>query len=102
MRNYGMRNCAIYLYSHLLAKKKLPLQQKIEVTKGTYLTLLNRKNKNYIFTMSKSGKYWKDMVEDINRYGKITINTIVEEDDYLIFSLGKQSFKPSNEWISLR
>ena len=52
--------------------------------------------------MSKSGKYWKDMVEDINRYGKITINTIVEEDDYLIFSLGKQSFKPSNEWISLR
>lgn len=97
-----MRNCAINLYSHLIAKKKLPLQKKIEVTKGTYLTLLNKKNKNYIFAMSKSGKYWQDMIKDINEFGKIEIKTLVDEKEYLVFSLAKQPFQPSDEWINLR
>lgn len=96
-----MRNCAINLYSHLIAKKKLPLQKKIEVTKGTYLTLLNRKNQNYIFAMSKTGKYWNDMIKDIQRYGKFTINIMVDEKDYLVFSLAKQTFQPLEKWVTL-
>ena len=93
-----MRNCAINLYSHLVVRTKLPLQKKIEVAKGCYLTLLNRKHKNYIFALSKSGKYWEMMISDIQKYGKLTIEIMVEEKEYLIFSLAKQTFKPLDKW----
>ena len=52
--------------------------------------------------MSKSGKYWQDMIKDINEFGKIEIKTLVDEKEYLVFSLAKQPFQPSDEWINLR
>ena len=94
-----MRNSAINMYSHLVARKTLPLQKKIQVTQGTYLTLLNRKNKNYIFALSKSGQNWNKMIEDINKYGKLKIELMMEEPEYIIFTLSKQKFKPTQDWI---
>ena len=89
-----MRNAACSLYAHLAARYVLPLKEKFLVAKGTYLTLLNNDNDEFIFGISTSGKHLQEMVDDIKADGKFDLIFLKQEKDFYLFTLVDQEFVP--------
>lgn len=89
---------SIRFYHYLVAVEKLELGKRYTIAKGNYLSLIKRTKKIKIFALNKQGKYFQDLLDDINSVGKIQINIIQDNPDFILFNTSPKEFKPI-DWI---